>query len=199
MDFGIGNVINPANLALAAAGPAGWAAIAARTLMSSIGQEVIQQLGQQLGLPQSTIDLAQSAYAGATGDYQGAALNAQEAAANFAEAYGASPTESGDFQRDVNDAIFNMANDMAGGEEMRAARAGGRGGSWLIAIAQALGEKLDAMAQEMTQMANNISDDTPSLTTLFSAKSQQFGIMMNAASTAIKTLGESLANTARKQ
>jgi hypothetical protein len=50
----------------------------------------------------------------------------------------------------------------------------------------------------MDTMANQITDKTPSLTAKFGAKSQEFGIMMNAATNAIKTIGEAQANSARK-
>ncbi len=55
--------INPMNLAMLADRPCRLGGARTKTLMSAIGQQIIQQLGQQLGLPQSTIDLAQGAFA----------------------------------------------------------------------------------------------------------------------------------------
>ena len=196
---------NPLSLAQLAMGPAGWASLAARTLMSAIGQQVIQQLGEKLGLPQSTIDMAQGAFCAATGDKAGVRQNLQEAIGGFAETFNASPAEEGAANRDVNDAIDRMVSQMADGEDAKAARAGGKGGkagssgqSWLMALAEALGEKLDKMAGEMSSMADKITDKSPSLTAKFGAKSQEFGILMNAATNAIKTVGEGLSNSARK-
>ncbi|TGX52225.1 hypothetical protein E5A73_15600 [Sphingomonas gei] len=201
-----GIATNPLSLAQLAMGPAGWASLAARTLMSAVGQQVIQQLGEKLGLPQSTIDIAQGAFCASMGDKAGVRQNVQEAIGNFAEGFNASPAEQGEANREVDDAINRMVSQMADGEDAKAARAGGKGGkaggasgqSWLMALAEALGEKLDKMAGEMSTMADQITDKSPSLTAKFGAKSQEFGILMNAATNAIKTVGEGLSTSARK-
>lgn len=199
-----GIATNPMSLAQLAMGPAGWASLAARTLMSAIGQQVIQQLGEKLGLPQSTIDMAQGAFCASMGDKAGVRQNMQEAIGGFAEAFNASPAEQGEATREMEDAVNKMVSGMADGEDAKAARAGGKGAkgssgqSWLMALAEALGKKLDKMASEMSSMADQITDKTPSLTAKFGAKSQEFGILMNATTNAIKTVGEGLANSARK-
>lgn len=197
-----GIATNPLSIAQLAMGPAGWASLAARTLMSAIGQQVIQQLGEKLGLPQSTIDMAQGAFCASMGDKAGVRQNLQEAIGGFAEQFNASPAEQGDANRQVEDAINKMVSGMADGEDAKAARAGGKGAkggqSWLMALAEALGKKLDKQAAEMSKMADQITDKTPSLTAKFGAKSQEFGILMNATTNAIKTVGEGLANSARK-
>jgi hypothetical protein len=198
-------ITNPLSIAQLAMGPAGWASLAARTLMSAVGQQVIQQLGEKLGLPQSTIDMAQGAFCASMGDRAGVRQNLGEAIGGFAEQFNASPAEQGEANREVGDAIDRMVSQMADGEDAKAARAGGKGGkagssgqSWLMALAEALGEKLDKMAGEMSSMADKITDKSPSLTAKFGAKSQEFGILMNAATNAIKTVGEGLSNSARK-
>lgn len=199
-----GIATNPLSIAQLAMGPAGWASLAARTLMSAIGQQVIQQLGEKLGLPQSTIDMAQGAFCASMGDKAGVRQNLQEAIGGFAEQFNASPAEQGEANREVEDAINKMVSGMADGEDAKAARAGGKGAkgtsgqSWLMALAEALGKKLDKQAAEMSKMADQITDKTPSLTAKFGAKSQEFGILMNATTNAIKTVGEGLANSARK-
>jgi hypothetical protein len=198
MGISFNSIMNPTNVALAMTGPTGWAAIAAKTLMSSVGNQLIQNLGQDLGLPQSVISMAQGAFSAYMGDEQGAAQDVTSAAQNFAQTMGASPVDQGNFSSDINKALGNASASIAGGEEMKEARAGGKGGSWLMALAEALGQKLDKMADDMNSMASQISDDKPSLTTLFSAKSQEFGILMNAATTAIKTIGDGLSAAARK-
>ena len=199
-----GIATNPLSLAQLAMGPAGWASLAARTLMSAIGQQVIQQLGEKLGLPQSTIGMAQGAFCASMGDKAGVRQNVQEAIGGLAEQFNASPAEQGQASREVDDAINRMVSGMADGEDAKAARAGGKGAkgtsgqSWLMALAEALGKKLDKQAAEMSKMADQITDKTPSLTAKFGAKSQEFGILMNATTNAIKTVGEGLANSARK-
>ena len=53
------SVLNPINLMQLAAGPAGWASLAMRAVVTNIAQTVIQRIGQQLGVPQPFIDIAQ--------------------------------------------------------------------------------------------------------------------------------------------
>lgn len=203
MAFGLGNVlssvVNPTNIALLATGPAGWATLAAKTLMSAIGQQFIQQVGEQLGLPQSTIDLGQSVFSSSVGDFQGAQANLQEAVQSLGEQFGNSPLEIGEATRELDDMIAQMASSLAEGQEAKEAKASGGGKSWIMALASALGDKLDAKAQEVEDLANAINDKKPSTTTKFGAASQEFSILMNAANTAIKTLGEAVSSTARKQ
>jgi hypothetical protein len=193
------NLVSQAALAAATGGTSLFAQMAMQ-LASQIGQQVIQQMGQELGLPQSAIDLAQGAFAGSLGDYQGVSQNLQEAASSFAGAAGASPAEQGEYSREVTNSVDDLVSHMADGDDVKAARSGGRGGgqSWLMALAEALGKKLDKMADDMASMADQITDKTPSLTAKFGAKSQEFSILMNATTNAIKSVGEGLANSARK-
>ena len=98
------------------------------------------------------------------------------------------------------DNLTKLATDIAGGPEAKEAKAGGKGGSWLMAMARALGQKADKLAGEMQDMADKMSADKsdPSASLEFSAKSQEFGLFMNSASNALKTAGESLTTVARK-
>lgn len=191
--------INPMNLTMLAAGPAGWATLAAKTLMSAVGQQIIQQVGQQLGVPQSTIDLAQGAFAGSMGDASGATQNLGDAVQNFGELLNASPLQIGDAQRELEDVIGKMASSLAEGKDAKDAKSSGGAKSWIMALAEALGKKLDKKADEVADLANDINDKKPSTTTKFGAASQEFSVLMNAANTAIKTLGEAVSSMSRKQ
>ena len=194
------NVINPTNLAMLAMGPGGWAALAARTLMTAVGQQVIQQLGDKLGLPQGAIDLAQGAFCASMGDTQGVTQNLSEAVSQIGGQYGASPAEQGEAERNIQDTIRDIVNQQSESEDLKAARGGqkgGSGGSWLMAIASILGEKLNSMAHELTGLAQQAADD-PSKGTIFGAKSQEFGILMNSANNGLKSIGEGLQTMARK-
>lgn len=201
MGFGINpfNSLNPINTILNSA-TGGIASFAARNLVSSFGQNLIQQLGSAVGLPQPMIDAAQGAFAAASGDPIGAASNAFEAGQGFAQAAGRGVSDAADFGRNFEDAIARIASDIAGGDQMRQARAGGKGGSWLMAMAEALGRKADQLADEMQDLASDMSsaNSKPSDTALFSAKSQEFGLFMNSTNNAIKTAGEALTTMARK-
>jgi hypothetical protein len=67
-----------------------------------------------------------------------------------------------------------------------------------MALASVIGEKLNVMAKDISTLAGQITKDTPDKTTKFGAATQEFGILMNAANNAIKTIGEGLTTTARK-
>lgn len=193
---GLGS-INPVNIALLAT-PGGPAALLVRNLASSIGQNLIQQFGQAIGLPQSAIDMAQGRFSLSQGDFRGAVQNFNQATRELAQEYRASQTEEADAQRNLQDTIRDIVSQQSESEEMKAARGGGKGGqSWLMAIAEVLGDKLNDMAHELTGLAQEAADD-PSKATIFGAKSQEFGILMNSANTGLKAIGEGLTQMARK-
>lgn len=193
---GLGS-INPVNIALLAT-PGGPAALLIRNLASSIGQNLIQQFGQSLGLPQSAIDMVQGNFSLNNGDFRGAALNFNQATRELAQEYRASQTEQADAERNLQDTIRDIVSQQSESEEMKAGRAGGKGGqSWLMAIAEVLGDKLNEMAHELTGLAQEAADD-PSKATIFGAKSQEFGILMNSANNGLKSIGEGLTTMARK-
>jgi hypothetical protein len=198
--FGIGG-FNPVSLlATAALGPMGGiVAQLASQLMSQIGQQLIQNMGNQLGLPQSAIDMAQGSFAASYGDVQGQSSNLRESISNLARETGASPAQEGEAQRAMDDLLRDAVLNSTGSEEAREAKSGGRAGGWLRAMAEALGKKLDASAHEMQDLAGKIDKKDPSTTTDFQVASQEFNMLMNAANTAIKSIGEAMANTARKQ
>lgn len=178
-------------------GGASLSLVAARSIMMQFGEQLIQQIGQQLGLPQSMIDAAQAAFCSQCGDMKGAFRNMKEAMQAFGEANGADQRQIDQANEDLNTLLGNAANELT--KEGREAGKGGGAKSWIMAIAIAMGKQVDAKAKEMQNMANKITDKTPSLTAKFSAASQEFGIMMNALTTVIKTAGEAMSNTARKQ
>lgn len=199
--FGIGG-FNPISLlATAALGPMGGiVAQLASQVMSQIGQQFIQNLGQNMGLPQSSIDFAQAGLAANYGDFRGSAQNLDEALSAFQQGANLSPSEAGEADRAIQDMLRDAVMNQSDREEVREAKAGGRsGGGWLRAMAEALGKKLDAAAHEMQDLANKIDKEDPSTTTDFQVASQEFNMLMNAANTAIKSIGEAMANTARKQ
>jgi hypothetical protein len=212
MSFDIGglfkSLINPMSLVQLAMGPAGWASIIAKAFISAVGNQLIQALGQELGLPQSIIDMGKQAFAAASGT-AGGPQTVADAVGQLAEEFGLSPAEQGGAQRMMNDTLNNMLGQMTESEEFKAAKAaGGRTGrgtggstagqSWLMALASVLGEKLNVMAKEVQDLAGQITKDTPDKTAKFGAATQEFSILMNATNNAIKTLGEGLTTTARK-
>lgn len=192
---------NPVNLfATAAFGPLGGiVAQLAQQVVSQLGQQLIQNLGQQMGLPQSQIDLAQSSFTGSIGDFQGTAQNLDEAIASFGEQIGASPAQIGDAQRLAQDLLQQVAEDAMESEDAKDAKAGGKGGGWLRALARALGAAADKTAKDLEAKAGNLDNASPSESAEYTADSQAFSMLMGAINTVIKSIGETLSGLARKQ
>ncbi|MGK6325172.1 hypothetical protein ACMGDM_19065 [Sphingomonas sp. DT-51] len=199
------SAVNPLSLAQLAAGPAGWATLAMRTLASAVGQQVLQQLGQQLGLPQSVISLAQNSYGAATGTL-GGPLNIQDAVSGLADQFGLSALEQGQLTRSANDAFRSLSNSLAESDEFKAARTGKGGESIFMKIARVLGELADKKLGEMVGLADQIGATTDgkqqneitSLTGKMQGKSQEFGLISNAMTNVIKTIGEGVSTISRK-
>lgn len=193
--------LNPVSLlATSMLGPVGGiVAQLAQQVVSQLGQQLLQNMGEQMGLPQSAIDMAQGAFAGSLGDIGGSAQNLDEAIAAFGEEAGASPAEIGDAQRMVQDLLRNAASEAMETEEAKDAKAGGKGGGWLRALARALGESADKAANELEKKANKLDNASPSESAEYSADAQAFSMLMNAINTAIKAIGEALGSVARKQ
>ena len=211
--FGIGS-FNPISLlATSMLGPIGGVvAQLAQQVFSQMGQQILQQFGDKLGLPQGIIDMAQSQFAGSIGDFQGAASNVDEALDQFGAGVGASPFDIAQAQNGVQQMMMQFIEEMSQSEEFKDAKAsGGKGkvagssaGStgapgWLMAMAQALGEELDRLGQDMQSRAESLKGDDASASAEFGVVSQQFSMLMNATNNAIKTIGEAMSNTARKQ
>lgn len=213
--FGLGS-FNPVSLlATSMLGPIGGVvAQLAQQVFSQIGQQLIQNLGQNLGLPQGVIDLAQASFAGSSGDFQSAFGNVDEAIDAFGQATGASPLDIVGAQSGIQDILRSFVEDMSQSEEFKEAKNSGgkgKGGAvagggnatgapgWLMAMAQALGEELDRLGEDMQQRAESLKGDDASASAEFGVVSQQFSMLMNATNNAIKTIGEAMANTARKQ
>jgi len=108
----------------------------------------------------------------------------------------------------VNDVVQNM-----GDRDSKPHGKGGTGGGWLQAIAKAMGRTLGEKASEMVALSkemsslqgNGSSSDSQNAQqfnmdmTQFQATSQEYSILQNTFSTAIKSLGEALSSMARKQ
>lgn len=195
-------VINPATIAQLAMGPAGWASIAAKTIGLAIGQQIIQQLGQKLGLPQSVISLAQSALSTAAGQPDAPVSSIRQAVSDLASQFNLSPMQSGQLERaandDVNAAIDKYIGQSAEGEDAKQAKAGG-GKGWLMLIAQSLGTSANQMAKQLKIQGDALGKDATAKQNIeFQAKSQEFSQFFSGANTVIKTLGEALAAGVRK-
>ena len=205
------SVINPATLMQLAMGPAGWASIAAKAVMTAVAQQVIQQLGQQLGLPPAIINMAQQAFAQASGQPGIGKLNLGEVIGNLAQDFNLSPMQAGELQRaaefDIQDIVKNMAAAAKEGNE-KGDRVGskGKGGSFMRRIAEAMAKAMDGKIEEMEGLAKKMDavkhekgkSDSTQINTDLTVATQEFSMMMQATANIIKTIGEGLSTAARK-
>lgn len=112
---------------------------------------------------------------------------------------------------DVKGTIDHIANSVV---NEAAAKAGGKGG-WLSAIAEAMGKAMGIQAARVVALSAAIADNASkrggdpkedaklaaegqALNAQFSAASQELNFTTQAFSTALKSIGESMANMARK-
>jgi predicted ribosome quality control (RQC) complex YloA/Tae2 family protein len=165
MGFNLGGIfkslVNPATLLQLAAGPAGWASLAMRTIGTAIAQQVIQQLGQKLGLPSSVINMAQQAFSAASGTGDIAQQTVRQAVSSVAQQLNLSPQQEGQLQRSADQATASMNKILEqfmkklsnGGKEEAQ---GERSGSVLMRIAQALGELMDDKMQQLATKADEL-------------------------------------------
>lgn len=195
---------------------------AMKSVMMAIGDQVLQQLGQQLGLPQSAIDLAQGAFHAAAGDVGGAVQNVQEASQGLGQAAGLDTFQTGQLGRNVDDAADLFMNrlqenleagrDEEGGQAQggraRASSLAGGGQSFLVRLAIAMGTAIDKKMDDMLEKAEQIDEaksggsgksEITKMGAELTALSQEVSILTNALNTSLKSIGESVSNLARKQ
>ena len=219
----LSSVVNPANIGLAMMGPGGWAAMAFRTIGSAVAQQVIQQVGQRLGLPQSTIDMAQAAFAQATGNPGVARMNVREAVAGLTQQHNLSPQQQGELVRAGDRSVASMNKILDGMlKRMSASDGAEEGGSVLMRIARALGglmdEKMNNLASKADQLGRvgtekgNVhtsggneggltakgQGEFGKLSAEVQALGQEIGYLSQAISSTIKSIGEAASTVARK-
>jgi hypothetical protein len=204
------SLINPATLMQLAMGPAGWASILAKAVVTAVVQQVIQQVGQQLGLPQSVINMGLSAFNAATGQAGAGAMSVKDVIANAAQELGMSALDQGQLTRSANNAQRQLLDSILESDEFKNAKAAGKGGtagqSIFMIIATILGELADKKMGEMASLANQIGATTngenanniTKLTGQMQGKGQEFGLISNAMTNVIKSVGEGVSTIARK-
>ncbi|PXA87663.1 hypothetical protein DMC25_12370 [Caulobacter sp. D4A] len=216
----IANIALQGALGVATGGASLLVTTALKSVLTAVGDQVLQQLGQQLGLPQGAIDLAQAAFHSAAGDPGGAVQNVGEAVQGFSDAAGLDNFQAGQAQRDTFDAVDwivkNAQEELQAGSDAEGSKRGkgasalaaaGGGESFLVKLAIALGTAVDNKMNDMLDIAKEIdnakSNKDESKVTEMSAKMTAYGqeanIMSNALNTSLKTIGEAIAGIARKQ
>ena len=199
-------------IALAAA--TGGASLAMQAAMqmvvTAVAQQVLQQLGQQLGLPPGIVDMAMQAFSAASGQAGGGQrLSLEQAIGGAAQLLSLSPSQEGHMTREVNagmqqllDSIKNdsfSVGDNGTGKIKGKAAMGTAGKSWLMAIAELLGNKLNKAAEELKAKSDATDWKDGKSMSEFNAMVQEFNTLMNSVNSAIKSIGEALTAMARKQ
>lgn len=203
----LGSVVNPVSLMQLAMGPAGWASLAVRTLGAAIGQQVLQQLGEKMGLPQGIIDIAKSSFSAAVGGAPASIADAVSTVGNGIF----SPAQQGAMTRELSQQAENIAeklftasregSDRAKTEGSRNGKVGS--GNWLRAIAEVMAQSMDSKIEEMQSLAQTYDSQsknnksTKTMTDLQVA-TQEFSYIMQSTTNMIKTIGEGLSTMARK-
>jgi hypothetical protein len=194
------SIINPATLMQLAMGPAGWASLAMKTIGTAIMQQVIQQVGRQLGLPPAVINMAQQAFSAASGQPFNP-LGVAGAVQQFGQMMGASPREIGDAQRGANDVVKQLVDSV-----LKQARDGGSeesssaGESRLVKLAKAMGKLLDSKMDKIIETGKKMdgAEKQGSLSAEMQALSQEMSMISNALNNMIKSIGEANTTLARK-
>lgn len=185
-------------------------------LAGQLLSSVVNQVIDQLPVDQPFKDLISAGFKAGMGDTGGAIQDANQFIDDLGKSMGGSQSDIAQMQRSMDDfqteitKLFTdaMARDAIEREEDGAGQTSGRatqrggsagGASWLRAMAEALGKQCDALADEMQEAVDNIDKEDPSTMVEFQTISQQFSLLMNSTTTAIKTLGEAMTAVARKQ
>jgi hypothetical protein len=199
--FGI-NLSTVSMISSIALGPAGGMGMQLATqVFANMGQQLLQGMGERMNLPQAAIDLETAGFSAKTSGIAGGVGGLNDSIEALGRNFDVGLSDIQTQQQKSQDAIQEILNNLSENDEVKEARAsGGRsGGSWLRAMAQVLGEKLDASAEEMNDLANRVTKDSPSTTTDFTVASQEFNMLMNAATTGLKTIGEAMGKAASRQ
>lgn len=157
---------------------------------ADLGSKLLQGIGERLGVPQSIIDAAQGIFHNALGDTAGARQNYQEALDQL------SPMDRAHHDAQAKDALNDLI--MCGARQGTDASESDEGESWLMALAGAMAEKINAQKEDVLELEGKVTGDDAGATARFSAASQELNLMMTTSQNVIKTLGDGLAALARK-
>ena len=130
----------------------------------------------------------------------------QGAVSGAAQALNLTPQAQGNLQRTADTTaqdwktalINNNVQNGQDGEGNAAGRSSGKGGSWLKAIAEVIGKRLDSAAAKIKSDSDSLNWESPKASSDFQAETQEFNLLMNTLTNAIKTMGEALTTAARK-
>lgn len=155
-----------------------------------IGNDLLQGIGEKLGLQQSVIDAAQGLFNLEMGDVSGARQNYQEALD------GLSPMDRAHHDSQLEDALNDLISQ--GARQGTEATESEEGESWLMALAGAMADKIEDKKEDVLKLQGDVNGDDAGATAKFSAASQELNLLMTTSQNVIKTLGDGLSALARK-
>jgi hypothetical protein len=215
---------NPLSLLALASGPVGLLANLFKDLFASIGAQLINQIGQMLGLPMSTISQALDIFGGQIGKPNGFFNNSgqsgvRQAVDNIQRQTGLSNYDSGQLFNSSQFSISSMIDAIKSKIEEALAGAKGKGkdgkgaqtnvaaeldikGGFLVALALALGQVMDRKSDDIVKLAKQINDDgqatvgteVKSGDTSRASRLQQQTSLLQGLSQELNTLSQALAN-----
>ncbi len=156
-----------AGLAFASGGTSVVAQTIAKQLVSAIAQQVLQNIGQKLGLPQAVIDGAQAAFSAAAGNPAGVKQNVNQIIGDISRQLNLTPAQQGELSRATNqtrsaiEAALNQSVQSGFSEsQLQASKSKSqvKGGNFLQAIAIALGDALDKKFDQQLNLANQLAE-----------------------------------------
>jgi Type III secretion needle MxiH, YscF, SsaG, EprI, PscF, EscF len=183
--FGGGNILGLALNVASMAFPQLKMATALLGMFSQAATQGIQaglsQATQQLGLPKFIADMVSK--------------ELQKVLGGAAQGAGEQDAAGKSFIEQLAQGIAKSLGDEL---EKSGASAGTGKKGWLRAMAEALGNIANKAAKELEQMGQGITKDDPKKLTEYQAATQEFSLLMNTFTNAIKTIGEGNANATRK-
>lgn len=217
--FGGGNILGLVmNIASMVFPPLALATSLANLVSNAVGQALkgaVDQLMQQSGLPKFLGEAIKQMV-----DATVPGLNQQSDAQADQATQGAFGEDMQSLTNELTESIVKnaqaiMQQDKGDGRSSRAnGRSGRTASSWLEAIALAMGEAAGNKAAKMVELSNKLKElssaggsekdqqkaakEMNAVNAQFQAVSQEFNMLQSAFSTAIKSLGEGLAQMARK-
>jgi hypothetical protein len=205
----LGSALQIAGLFFPPAAIAGAAANLITQVAGQVANQAAQQLCQESGMPSFVKDMIQDIVKDVIGKLTG--QGNQECQDQLQDKIGGALKELGD---DMTKSVVDFAKsimELGGGDDENKPSKGGKGGgsaSWLVAIAKAMGaaagkhaEKLVDLSQQIEKASGGTGEEAKKVTGLqaeFQAESQMFSMLQSAFSNAIKSIGEGMAQMARK-
>jgi hypothetical protein len=165
-------------------------------LNSAVGQGIsnaMSQLSSQLGMPKFIADavkgLVDQIFGGGKKD------TSSEASGQMSGKYGDAMDK---FSESITKQIVDDVKQAREEQEQAVGGSGGGKKGWLRALAQALGKVADKAAKELETMGKNINKENPSEMLDYQAATQEFNLMMQTFTNAVKTIGEANGQAVRK-